>query len=155
MTVRYRDATLEDAEALAPFIREQDALEVYLSHGLSAGEALRISYANSDERYSIIDEDERVVGMFGCVDNGDMKGMPWLLGSDDLVKKGHSKSFLTGSKKYVEGIKHYYNHLYNYVHEGNTVSLKWLKWLGFSCDKKLKKWGLNKATFIKFSWERR
>jgi hypothetical protein len=155
MAVTYRTSTLEDADILAPRMREQDAREVFLSHGVSPGEALRISCGNSKESFTIIDGNKDVVGMFGYVDESNRKGVPWLLGSDKLVEKKNHRSFLVQSQHYVNSLKVKYDTLYNYVHAENTVSFQWLQWLGFSIGQELKNWGLNNGTFIKFSWKRR
>lgn len=155
MTITHRPAKIEDAEILAPIMREQDRVEVYLSHGVSPKEALRLSFLNSDENYSMVDDEDKIIAMFGCVKQGDKAGMPWLLGSDDIANKNHHRSFLFLTKTYVQTLKERYDYLYNYAHAENTVSLKWLEWLGFSLGKKIKNWGLNSGTFIKFSWDRR
>ena len=155
MAVTYRTSILEDTEILAPHMREQDAREVFLSHGLSPREALRVSYGNSEESFTIIDDDQDVVGMFGYVGDSNCKGVPWLLGSNKLVEKKNHRSFLIQSKDYINSLKIKYDLLYNYVHIENSTSLDWLQWLGFSLGQELKNWGLNNGTFIKFSWERR
>ena len=155
MAVTYRASILEDADILAPHLREQDAKEVFLSHGLSPRESLRVSFGNSEESFTIIDDDRDIVGMFGYIDDSNCKGVPWLLGSDKLVEKKNHRSFLVQSADYINSLKIKYDILYNYVHAENTASLNWLEWLGFSLGGELKNWGLNNGTFIKFSWERR
>lgn len=155
MAVTYRKSILEDTEILAPHMREQDAREVFLSHGLSPREALRVSCCNSEESFTIIDDDQDIVGMFGYVDDSNCKGVPWLLGSNKLVEKKNHRSFLVQSQDYLNSLKIKYDFLYNYVHAENAASLQWLRWLGFSLGQELKNWGLNNGTFIKFSWERR
>lgn len=58
-------------------------------------------------------------------------GVPWMLSSKDFKP---SIEFIRASKRFieedafVEGIEV----LSNYIHKGNTKSIKWLKWLGFT-----------------------
>ena len=58
-------------------------------------------------------------------------GVPWMLSSKDFKP---SIEFIRASKRFIEedawvkGI----DVLSNYIHEDNTKSIKWLKWLGFT-----------------------
>ena len=66
-----------------------------------------------------------------CRTEGTDIGVPWMLSSEDFKP---DKDFIRKSKQVVtrgmfeDGIKV----LCNYIHSGNTKSIKWLKWLGFS-----------------------
>lgn len=125
----YRPAVIEDCLDLAPRMRKQDMDEVRASHGHSPVEALLSSLNCSEEAFSIIHNDQ-VIGMFGVAPIVNRLGTPWLLASDELPQV--SREFLPESRKWIESLAPRYDVLINYVHHKNTVSKRWLKWLGFN-----------------------
>lgn len=132
----YRPAVMEDCLELAPRMRQQDMEEVRASHGHTPVEALLNSYYYSDEVYSII-KDGEVIGMFGIAPLAYRLGCPWLLASDELPLI--AREFIPISKEWINSLQSKYDVLTNYVHSKNTVSKRWLKWLGFNL--------LNERTF--------
>jgi hypothetical protein len=68
--------------------------------------------------------------MFGVVPFNDLTrdGIAWFLSTDKILE--HKIIFLRSAEHYVQNLKIGYNRLMNYVHEGNTVSIEWLKWIG-------------------------
>lgn len=56
-------------------------------------------------------------------------GVAWML-STDLIRKIR-RDFLEGCAWEVVRMKERYSVLYNRVHKDNTLSIRWLKWLGF------------------------
>ena len=77
-------------------------------------------------------------------------GSPWMLGTDLIEKK--QRIFLRRSKPWLEDIKKDYKTLENHVDERNTLSVRWLKWLGFEM-KKAEPYGVNGELFHKFTME--
>lgn len=57
-------------------------------------------------------------------------GSPWMLGHRDLHL--HSKTFLKLSREYVRQMKQEYDILVNWVDARNTLSLRWMKWVGLT-----------------------
>ena len=147
MTHTYRPATFEDCHDLAPRMRSQDAKEVMASNGAKPYEALSESFRVSSECYTIIHEDGEIVGMFGVAD-AKIFGSPWLLGSDKLPET--KRVMLPVSAKWVEEKNDQYPLLLNYVHADNTVSIRWLKSLGFEFIKLDKEYGVGKEPFYQF-----
>lgn len=148
MTHYYRPATFQDCRELAPSLREQDAKEVMASDGLTPLRALQHSYNSSaPECFSIIHEDGDIVGMFGLSNSGHFAS-PWLLGSHKLPET--KKVMLPVSAKWVEEKNDQYPLLLNYVHAENTVSMRWLKALGFKFIKLDKEYGVGKQPFYQF-----
>ena len=143
----YRRARFEDCREIAPLMRSQDAKEVMASHGMKPYEALSESYRVSTEMNSIIHEDGSVVGMFG-VTNAGSYAIPWMLGTDKVIET--RREFIPQAKKWVEETNEKYPLLFNYVHEDNTVSRRWLKSLGFEFIKLEKEYGVGKEPFIQF-----
>lgn len=145
----YRPSVREDAVVLAPNMRDQDALEVWHSHNMSPLEALHFSLDHSVEANTIIANDGEVIGMFGVGEQSDLIAIPWLLASDRLREV--AREFLPESEKWVKRVNAQYDLLYNYVYSGNTVSIRWLKWLGFSFIREIENHGHNPTKFIEFA----
>ena len=146
----YRTAKLEDIEELADNLRAEDRLEVFCSHGYGPKQALTYSFGTSKECNSIIDDGERVIGMFGFGVTPDNKSaIPWLLASDELSKI--AKQFLPESKAWVDRVVEPYDYVFNYVHASNRKSIKWLKWLGFTLSGNAVIYGYYPAPFYKFT----
>lgn len=149
--IRYRETVDKDIDILAPIMRKQDVKEVFYSDGVTPKDALLMSKKNSKECFTVVEEnDEDVILMFGVVEDDNGDALPWLLGSDRTAKI--PKFVLENSSEKITEWKGKYNRLYNFVHAENTVSLKFLKWLGFSLDKKHEEWGHNPSQFIEFEW---
>lgn len=74
-------------------------------------------------------------------------GIPWLLGTDDAVR--NKRVFINHSKQALEEMKSICPNLFNFVHEDNTVNIRWLKWLGFKFDEP-EPIGKNGAMFRRF-----
>jgi len=108
-------------------MRKADVVEIDLLAGFTPKQALIESFhASPLDRHSIILNGE-VIGMFGVSNNGRW-ATPWLLASDKITQI--PMTFLRHSKAYVAQLK--YPLLMNYVHAENTLSIAWLKHLGFS-----------------------
>jgi len=148
MTHYYRPAEWQDCRELYPYMREQDAKEVMASNGLDPLRALQESFKLSyGECHTIIHEDGSIVGMFGLAVN-DIFASPWLLGSDKLPET--KKVMLPVSARWVEEMNTSHPLLLNYVHVENTVSIKWLKSLGFQFINLVKEYGVGREPFYQF-----
>jgi hypothetical protein len=147
MTHHYRPARFEDCREIAPLMREQDVKEVMYSHGFNPLKALQESYRLSQVHNSIIHEDGSVVGMFGVADAG-AYASPWLLGTDKIIDT--RKEFIPQAIEWVNRMSDKYPLMFNFVHEDNTVSIRWLKSLGFEFIKLDKEYGVGKKPFYQF-----
>lgn len=147
MTHTYRPTRIEDCHDLAPRMRSQDAKEVMASHGKDPLEALLESFNVSLECFTIIHEDGEIVGMFGLADCG-IFASPWLLGSDKLPET--KRVMLPVSARWVEEKNTQHPLLLNFVHADNTVSMKWLKSLGFQFINLIQEFGTGKEPFYQF-----
>jgi len=130
---RYvRKATLKDPPHLAPKLRVEDVIEIKSSHDVTPLEALMMPFSQKKHKtYSIIgDKEQGVIGMFGVVPSEDKEyGVAWLLSSAELL--GHTKKFLKECPQWIEEMEKDYKYLFNYVHERNNISMRWLKYFGF------------------------
>ena len=70
--------------------------------------------------------------MFGIVPDSltATSGQPWLLTSADLPKD--RAAMARASRQYLPYVRNRFTHLYGFVYEHNAVSIKWLKWLGYT-----------------------
>ena len=85
--------------------------------------------------------------MFGVCDSG-VIASPWLLGTDKIIET--KKEFVPQAIEWVNDMSKLYPILTNYVHVDNTVSLIWLKSLGFEFIKLEKEYGVGKKPFYQF-----
>ncbi|WP_455153243.1 phage protein Gp13 family protein [Bradyrhizobium cenepequi] len=75
--------------------------------------------------------DGRPEVMFGVGDLNILAGIgaPWLLGTDAVEQ--HYRQFLRHSVSWRDQLLERYPILRNFVDDRNTVSIRWLRWLGF------------------------
>jgi len=78
------------------------------------------------------------------------KGSPWMLTAPVLRK--HGKTFLRGTRMWMEDQKYKWLSLENYVDARHTLAIRWLKWTGFDMDKPAP-YGPDGMSFHKFHWE--
>lgn len=148
----YRRAYFEDCAVLAPKMRDKDKEEVWHSDGMSPLVALQTSFDASSEANTIIADDGEVIGMFGVAPTPiPTIGTPWLLASDRLPEV--AREFIPQSRKWIEHIHDDYDLLFNYVYAKNTISIRWLKWLGFNFVRETE-YGVNPTQFLEFAKHR-
>jgi hypothetical protein len=75
-------------------------------------------------------------------------GVPWLLGTDYLVK--HRSVFLKNGKQGLDQMLKVCPNLFNYVHAENKTSVRWLKYMGFKVEDATPI-GVDGALFHRFS----
>lgn len=124
-----RTATAQDAAYLAPRLREQDVQELWRVGHRDFLDVLLTSIAASDEAYTILAELEPV-GVFGVAPATEPGvGIPWMLASDGLLSV--RKDFVRYGFQIVEDFNSRYPLLTNVVWRGNSVSRRWLAYVGF------------------------
>lgn len=137
-----RKAGIEDALFIAEHMRDADKREIQASHGHEPMEAMLICLEQKECLAALIGGNPAI--LFGCSDGGEY-GVPWLLATDQINKIGIR--FLMISPSYVKRWIDRYKLLVNYVHADNTVSIRWLKWLGFTMNETVL---VNNERFIRF-----
>jgi hypothetical protein len=117
-----------DAVDLYENLREEDMLEILgLMH--HPRDAVYTSYSCSTKCYSVKDEMNNLYCSFGVAPiEGTNLGSAWLLGTRRLPTI--KKFFLKHSKERMEGLLDGFDYLTNFVMKSNTLSYRWLKWLG-------------------------
>lgn len=126
--IKIRPATIEDAEALAQYMRVADIVELSAT-GASPLDALVDSVKFSSQAWTA-ECDEGIICMWGVAPMSIVGGIGivWLLGSDLVTKV--KKRFLIETLSYVTEMRKAYPVLFNYVMVGNEVSQRWLRWAG-------------------------
>lgn len=119
---------------IADNLRDADAHEVWASSRLYPYDAMKISFTVSELTWTGL-LDGKPVMMFGAGGYSLMeplKGSPWLLGTNDIIRV--KTAVLRNTKKYVGLMRDRFPILENFVHAENKVSIQWLKWSGFEIE---------------------
>lgn len=130
--VDIRPATVRDALTLE--LRRADREEVLALSGRNPREVLVESVERSANAWAGL-ADDKLVCLFGVVPMTliGITGIPWLVGSDDIC--AYSRQFLRRNRVYLHEMLAEFPHLRNVVDQRNAVSIRWLKWLGFTLGK--------------------
>lgn len=144
-------ATRAHAEELALTMRPQDIEEV-AAQGYTPLEALLISVEDSTAAYAGL-ADGKVLGIFGytCRSLLSDEAFPWLLTCRDIHK--HSRWFMGVCREFIAGMRQRYRLLWGWVCETNTISIRWLTWLGFTIEKDVRYHAPGKPGFRYFHLE--
>lgn len=124
------DARDDDVPLLAPKLRAEDVEEIAKFSGLDAEAALSASLANSKIALALRDKAGAPVTLLGIGWAAFPRaGLAWMLSSREIEKVG--LVFLEIGRNSLGNLMQGHDVISNYVHEKNTVSLRWLRWLGF------------------------
>lgn len=145
MNCHVRRARESDIPIIARNMREADKREVWRSHRTTPEQSLELGIKSEVCLTFCVNEEP--VAMFGVSRYTAIspKGVPWLLGTDGIRRA--VKYFLSESQKYVAAMNQKYPILENYVDKDNTLSIRWLKWLGFNLKEEV---DFNGHPFIRF-----
>lgn len=115
---------------IASRMRAADREEVFAASGRCPLSALCFSYRHSSLAWTAL-FDGRPEVMWGVGDINILTGIgaPWLLGTDAVEK--NFRGFLKISRNWPAQLLSRYAVIRNLVDARNTVSLRWLEWLGF------------------------
>ena len=149
--IEIRDVEEGDIAVLVKNMREHDKQEVNAATRMGIRNAVSTSVDMATYSKTGLVNDELVCMWGVCpISLISSRGSPWMLGTDLIKKK--QNIFLRRSKPWLEDIKRDYRHLENYVDARNTLSIKWLKWLGFKMEEAMP-YGVNGEPFHKFTME--
>ncbi len=149
--VEIRDIEEGDVAVLVRNMREHDKMEVNAATHMGLRNAVQTSVIMSTYSKTGLVNDE-LVCMWGVCPISLLSGSgsPWMLGTDLIKKK--QRIFLRRSKPWLDDIRKDYRYLENFVDARNTLSIKWLKWLGFEMDE-AEPYGIHGEPFHKFTME--
>ena len=112
--------------AIAPHLRQQDIDEIHAVCEWPVDAAIAYSIAHSEKGGAAL------IDGVPCAVFGVNNGIIWLVATDEIAR--HSVAFFRHSRKIFNKLKQGYSLLENYVHVNNSLSLRWLKWLGFTIE---------------------
>jgi hypothetical protein len=130
---RIDDAVLEDAMLMAHKMRVSDVKEIWASHRLRPLEALAHCIRNA-ERARTGRVDGEIACIFGISRQNllGMVGTIWMLGTNLLEQ--HGIKFLRENKREIIDLSAEFTIIENYCDARNTVTIRWLEWLGFTVE---------------------
>lgn len=112
-------------------MRQADREEVLAASGRSPAQALAYSLRKSSVAWTALVNGRPEV-MWGVGDINVLAGIgaPWLLGTDEVPR--YFIHFLRASVGFRDQLLSRYQTLRNFVDDRNAVSIRWLRWLGFT-----------------------
>lgn len=130
-----RPTTEADIHELAENLRDQDRLEIEAGAGVGIDPVVPIMFGfiEGDWCQTAVGGDGRLVAIFGIgayLALGPGIGNPWLLSTPAILD--FPKEFLRGSRRIISEMHELYPLLVTHVDKRNTVSDRWMRWLGFS-----------------------
>lgn len=126
-----RKASSADIKPLASRLRAEDVAEVRAASGHTPVQALSGAFVMSDVCYSVIDEDDQVVAMFGVAPFPERPGVGivWFLSAP--LPFGRSKQFVREGRAWIAKLHDAgYPLLTNFVDKRNVTHVRWLKAMG-------------------------
>lgn len=130
--IHIRPALDADAAVLLPVLRPQDHDEIIAATGEPPSIQIPRALERSGSKYTAHLENGQIIALYGIADTTlpSKIGSPWLLGSTHI--DDHIKAFLRTSQRELPALICGYDYLVNMVDARNTLSKKWLGWLGFT-----------------------
>lgn len=149
--VRFDPPSPEAIKFIADNMRQGDVDEVKASTRHTPFQALKSSVEKSSFCVVVVIDDIPVT-ILGLVIHDYLSGVgvPWLLSATQALN--HRRKFLELSPPVIDEMLRICPKLVNYVYAENKISIRWLKWLGFTVEKAIPS-GLNGAMFHRFSKE--
>ena len=150
--VEFRPVTSEAVSFIANTMRKEDVHEVWAAGHYSPLEAITSGLDLPGFSVVVWINDEPCA-ILGVVSTDPLSGIgvPWLLSSESALK--YKSEFLRQSPPVIEEMLDICSTLYNYVHIDNKLSVRWLKWLGFSMDT-AQPYGVDNELFYRFYMNR-
>ncbi len=131
--VTFVEPNEEYIRVIADDMREADRAEIWASHRSTPLDSLMLGWKRSTSSV-VVCVDGKPCVMLGLVIHDILTGtgIPWLLGTETALK--HKREFFKLSPPVVDEMLETCPRLFNYVHDQNKVSIKWLQWVGFTID---------------------
>jgi len=132
--IQWVKPTVALVESIAADMRQADAEEVWASNHHSPLESMMKGWELSDVSTVAIDDNGEPLVMIGLVKRDVLtgSGVVWMLGANRSMN--HKKEFFRQTKPIINEMLTICPRLCNMVHNKNTNSILWLKWLGFTIE---------------------
>lgn len=146
--VEYLKPTDEMVRKIASDMRQSDLEEVWASHRWTPLQAMLKSVEVSDYSTAIVIDGE-LCGIFGLRVDSYLsgRGLPWMLTSNNMIN--YKRDFILKTRPVIDQMMEVVPYLENYVHAKNKLSIRWLKWVGFTVEQP-EPVGYNGELFHKF-----
>lgn len=134
----FEPVKTEDVRHIAENMREEDIAELKAAHGnVSPRAVLLQALTSTPDPYTIVapDGSGEPIALIGTKPPpllGNGKATPWMLGTERV--KEFPRTFLVGGRDYVRDMLERFGRLENHVDVRNTVSVNWLRSIGFTLD---------------------
>ncbi|HSW00025.1 MAG TPA: hypothetical protein VLI39_07625 [Sedimentisphaerales bacterium] len=142
-------ASAKHVAHLTDRLRLADVQEVWNAYHFSPYQALAGAVHGSVVSWAL-ELGREPVAVWGVAPLGtwlSRRGSPWLLASDRLVEASVFGAKVT--RHYVLEMLRYFDRLENYVSNENRLSIRWLRWGGFSIGAP-EPWGIEGKMFRRF-----
>lgn len=133
VTVEIREATLEDARAIAATVRDADRDEIWASHMMTPLQAMEYGLRHSSLARTGF-ADGVPVCMWGVVDESLILsvGIPWMITAAPLDQNHVAMAFLRRCRGAMREFWDGFETLINYVDARNARAIRWLRFMGFA-----------------------
>ena len=128
---------------IAPFIRKEEQIEVDCMGG-TIQEALLKGLKQDDCTLTVKDKYDVPYAMFGVGQLGNQAYI-WMLSTDAV--RDNMYDFVRYSRKWIQILTKPYKTTFNFVHQDNKLSIRWLKFCG---AKFIRKIDINSHPFLEF-----
>lgn len=145
-----RETVREALEYISENLREADRAELRASSIGDPEELISAGVEASSQCWLILDRTGLPIGVMGVAPSGAPGvGLPWMLGTDGVLREGHSIGRQT--RHYVDLMQAEYPVLTNFIDARNEVSLAWLYRAGFHLIDADPAYGPEERLFFQFS----
>ena len=130
LAAKFANTTEDHLQFVANHMRDEDVAEVWATGFYTPHQALVESVKHSDYLFTVL-HDGIPLAIVGLQVRGILTGtgIPWLLSSDEALK--HKRLFMTLAPVVLQDMLRVCSSLENFVHVENSLSIHWLKRLGF------------------------
>lgn len=144
-------ATPSLALEVAADMRQADVDEAWAANRMTPDQAVLSSMEISgDPKVGLTNGQPVVIFGVGVWSVLSLRGIPWLLGTDDLLLD--ARHYLRESRTYMLETRSKYKRLENYVDARNKEAVRWLRWLDFTMEPAAP-FGPDRLPFHRFHWE--
>jgi len=148
--IAIHTATQELIDGLKDRIRHADGLECWAMAKHLPATSIQRGF-DCVGRCWVATWDDVPTVVFGVTESAPGVGCPWMLATDDITEM--RLSFVRASLKVIKDMLGEYPLLRNYVDTRNSISIRWLRWLGFELEEP-QNYGLYKLPFHRFEMRR-
>lgn len=147
-----RASVIDDCYIIAQNMRKQDKMSAWSVLRMSPLEMTMVSFKKSLVTMTIVHEIP--IAIFGIMPRDLSSGILWMVTTNGIEENGFGRPFVRNCRKWFNDMLEIYPHLIGLVDLRNTVSIKWLTYLGCEWGITIP-YGIDKMPFRYFSFYRR